>query len=167
MKILRQSFLWGLMGISTAVSVFWACNQQSPAVLERRTSPLEIESNEADAAGSGQSSEETDGAGASDQPEANPTEFELRWQHADPSVYEYEVYAGVSREQLSLVGLFRNIEDVNEAEFLNRPLFSIEEPAVKIDALAFGYQPNGNFCTQIVAVNIHGKSQPAIRCIND
>ena len=168
MIVKQKNLVMGLMGIGFTLSIIWACSEQSPAVMERRTSPLGSNSEEsADAGDAGEQQAQTPAEGDEQGAEDAATSFTLQWQHNDPSVYEYEVYAGPSRDALTLVDTFRNIEDVAEAEFLNKPVFSIEAPAVKISAADFGYQAGGDFCTQIVAVNVHGKSQPSVSCLKD
>jgi hypothetical protein len=90
--------------------------------------------------------------------------LKISWQNNDKSVFEYKIAFGVSEDSLESEMILRHIGSATEAEFLNKPLFDIDNPSLELDLVALGFQNPEKFCVQIVSINIQGPSEPKTIC---
>lgn len=90
--------------------------------------------------------------------------LKISWANDDKSVFEYQIAFGVSEDSLENEMILRHIDSAAEAEFLNKPLFDINNPSLELDPGALGFQNPENFCVQIVSINIQGPSEPKTMC---
>lgn len=92
-----------------------------------------------------------------------PDSFTLAWAPGDDQIYEYEVHVGPSETDLTLDKTLRH--SMNPAD--DEEVFDIKAPEVTYMIEDIDLDKSGEFCLQVVAVSILGKSEPSeVKCIN-